>query len=66
MDGKYYFDSGVVGWKATLSKLLGRDSALLAGAYLVTCSADTRLCLACPTREARGRLLAALRGLKAV
>jgi hypothetical protein len=33
---------------------------------MVLVPADTRLCVACPTRVARGRLLAALRGARGV
>jgi hypothetical protein len=65
-DGRLYFDDGQVGWRARLVGILGSKKPLLGGAYLVTASADTRLCIACPTREARGALLAALRSSKAI
>jgi hypothetical protein len=63
-DGLYYFDAGPAGWKTTLHKALGKSSALLTNVYMVHVSSDTRLCIACPTRVARGHLLAALRGAR--
>jgi hypothetical protein len=65
-DGNWYFGTGKVGWKATLTRQLGADAHLLAGAQLVTVAKDTRLCLACPDRQARGALLAKIRGLRSM
>ena len=49
-----------------MHKALGKSSALLTGVYMVHVSSDTRLCIACPTRVARGHLMAALRGARGV
>ncbi len=65
-DGQHYFDAEPAGWKSTLHKALGKSSALLTGVYMVHVSTDTRLCIACPTRVARGHLLAALRRTRGV
>jgi hypothetical protein len=65
-DGQLYFDAGVGGWKSNLHKVLGKSSGLLSGVYMVMVPSDTRLCIACPTRVARGHLLAALRGARGV
>jgi hypothetical protein len=65
-DGQLYFDAGVAGWKSQLHATLGKASGLLKGVYMVMVPTDTRLCVACPTRVARGQLLAALRGARGV
>lgn len=61
-DGKLYFDGGSIGWRASLVRVLGGQKSLLSGVFVVSTSSDSRLCIACRTREARGALFAALRG----
>jgi hypothetical protein len=65
-DGNWYFKAGQEGWRAKLTALLGAQAMFLAGAQLVPTPRDTRLCLACPTRGARGALLARLRDIRSL
>ncbi len=63
-DGQWYFDAGGMGWKNALAVALKEQRDLLTGASFVLTPNDSRLCLACTSREARGRLLKALRAVK--
>ncbi len=63
-DGQWYFDTGGMGWKNALAVALKEQRGLLTGASFVLAPNDSRLCLACATREQRGRLLTALRAVK--
>jgi hypothetical protein len=65
-DGNWYFGAGKIGWRATLTRQLGANAPLLTGVQMVTVAKDTRLCLACPDRQARGALLAKIRGLRSM
>ncbi len=63
-DGQWYFDAGGMGGKNALAVALKEQRGLLTGASFVLAPRDSRLCLVCDTREARGRLLTALRAVK--
>lgn len=49
-----------------MGSVLGSRAKLLRGSYVVMSSPDTRLCIACRTRESRRSLLAALRSSREV
>ena len=61
-DGQWYFDADIGGWKPTLAKALGpKRGGHLNGVTMVATPNDTRLCLLCKSRAARGHLIAVLK-----